>query len=65
MKRHGEEFTLDQGLEEVIVTYMDDEIREKVHFEMAPCTPEEFLRRYIELDPDFEQFLWEEFTIEM
>lgn len=50
---------------DVIATYMNDEIREKVHFELAPCTPEEFLKRYVELDPDFEELLISEFSIEM
>lgn len=27
---------------EDIVIYMDDEIRERVHFEMAPCGDKEF-----------------------
>lgn len=35
-----------------VVDLMDDDIREKVHSELAPCTNEEFLRRYLELDPD-------------
>ena len=34
---------------EVYVTMMDDEIREQVHAELAPCTDEEFLTRYQEL----------------
>jgi len=28
---------------------MDDTIREKVHLELAPCTNQEFLDRYMEL----------------
>lgn len=50
---------------DVIATYMDDEKREQVHDELAPCTPEEFLRRYIELEPEFESVLKEEFSIEL
>lgn len=34
---------------EVYVSMMDDEIREQVHAELAPCTDEEFLTRYQEL----------------
>lgn len=34
---------------DVIVNFMDDEIRERVHMEIAPCTEEEFLTRYLEL----------------
>lgn len=37
------------GLWDAIVEVMDDEIREKVHAELAPCTEEEFLARYLEL----------------
>lgn len=31
------------------VALMDEEIREQVHAELAPCTDEEFLERYQEL----------------
>jgi hypothetical protein len=34
---------------DVIVSMMDDETREKVHFELAPCTEKEFLTRYLEI----------------
>lgn len=44
-----------------ISTYMDDEKREEVHFELAPCSRQKFLDRYLELDPDFEILLKEEF----
>lgn len=37
----------------VIVNFMDDEIREQVHNELSPCTAEEFLARYLELAPEF------------
>ena len=36
------------GHEDVIVNYMDDEIREKLHWELTPCTFEEFLEAYME-----------------
>lgn len=36
-----------------IVELMDDEIREMVAGELAPCTEREFLGRYLELDPRF------------
>ena len=32
---------------DVIVSMMDDEIREAVHADMAPCTEEEFLTEYL------------------
>lgn len=40
-----------------IVSYMDDDIRESIHAELAPCTEEAFLRRYLELDLDFTSLL--------
>lgn len=46
---------------EAIVNLMNDEIRERVAFELAPCTEEEFLKRYLELDPDFQNVLDTEF----
>ena len=67
MLRSGviEKFTLSQEEMNVIATYMDDDIREKVHFELAPCEPVNFLRRYLELDkdPDFRDVLENEFNI--
>ena len=65
MTRYGEEYKLSEELLDTIATYMDDDKREKVHFELAPCEPEEFLKRYLELDPDFEDVLKSEFSIEL
>ena len=48
-----------------IASYMDDEIREELHNEIAPCEPEEFLKKYMERDPDFEELLESEFGIEL
>ena len=48
-----------------IINLMDDEIREQVHRELAPCTDMEFLRRYVELDPEFESVLESEFGVEL
>lgn len=48
---------------EAIVTYMNDEIREKVHAELAPCTETEFLKRYLEFDEEFYNLLNSEFNI--
>ena len=31
---------------EVAVMYMDDEIREEIHNELAPCTDQEFFNEY-------------------
>lgn len=65
MTRYGEEYKLSEELLDTIATYMDDDKREKVHFELAPCEPEEFLKRYLELDPDFEDVLKSEFSVEL
>ena len=40
-----------------LVALMDDDIREQVHRELAPCSNEEFLSRYLELDPAFDEVL--------
>lgn len=53
---------LTDNVMEEIALYMDDEIREQVHYELAPCTNEEFIDRYCELDPMFEEFLLNEFN---
>lgn len=65
MKRYGEDYKLDQNQMDVIASYMNDEIREDLHFKLAPCEPEEFLVAYVESDPDFEDLLKNEFGIEM
>lgn len=65
MRKYGEYQEVTQNEMDVIATYMNDEIREQVHGELAPCTPEEFLDRYCELDPDFEDLLKDEFSIEL
>lgn len=46
---------------DVWVNLMDDELREQVHAELAPCTDEAFLERYKQLH--FEKY-GEEFTID-
>ena len=53
---------LTQETFETICTYMDDEIRDHVHVTIdLPCTPEEFLNRYLALDPSFKEVLDSEF----
>lgn len=47
-----------------IATYMDDEIREELHGELAPCEHEEFIAAYLERDEDFEELLEQEFDFE-
>lgn len=63
MQRHGEDFKINNNLMDVIATYMDDDIREGVHCDLAPCTAEEFLTEYIKRDPKFEELLRVEFSI--
>lgn len=57
--------SIDNKTMEAIVVYMDDDLREQVHRELAPCTHEEFLKRYCELDESFESLLSNEFSIEI
>ena len=64
MKRYGKEINITNELMNTITSYMDNEIRETVHFELAPCTNEEFIKRYLELDPDFVELLENEFGLE-
>lgn len=52
-------------LMEAIASYMDDNGREHVHCELAPCTNEEFLIRYCELEPDFTELLKTEFSVDI
>lgn len=63
MLRYGKEFTLTQELLGGIATYMDDDIRERLHCEIAPCEPEFFLKEYLKRDPRFEELLHDEFGI--
>ena len=52
------------SLDEIAV-YMNDDIREQVHAELAPCTPKNFLTRYLQLDCKFINLLLSEFNIEI
>lgn len=56
---------IDEKTMVIINNLMNDDIREMVHREIAPCTYEEFLRRYCELDTGFEDILKTEFSIEL
>ena len=51
---------IENGLFEAAVNMMDDEIREEVHADLAPCSDLEFLVEYIQRH---EQKFGEEFTI--
>ncbi len=48
-----------------IAIFMDGSIREQVHRELASCSNNEFIKRYCELDPDFENILKSEFGIDI
>lgn len=50
---------------DIVASYMNDDIREDVHCELAPCTPAEFIARYLEFDPEFEAILKSEFSLEV
>lgn len=63
MKRCGEDFILSEEFLDTIAALMDDETREAVHAELAPCTPDSFLKRYLEISPAFESILDSEFGI--
>ncbi len=49
---------LDTETWESIASYMNDDIREQVHFELAPCTATEFMERYLELDEEFAEIAY-------
>ena len=44
-----------------IADYMNDEIREQLHSELAPCENEDFIKAYLEKDPEFINMLENEF----
>ena len=60
MKSYNE---IEKNTWENIATYMNDEIREQVNTELAPCSQDEYMRRYLELDPEFADLLGSEFGI--
>ena len=65
-KQEGEKMKkVEDKTMDAIVVLMDSDLREKVHFEIAPCSNEEFLKRYCELNPQFESVLKSEFGIEL
>ena len=44
---------------------MNEALREKVHAELAPCTNDQFVRRYCQLDPGFADTMYNEFNIDV
>ena len=65
MMRHGQREVLKQELLDVIATYMNDDIREDIAFELAPCSPDEFITEYVKRDPKFVDLMKSEFSIEI
>jgi len=50
---------------DTIASYMDDEIREDLNADLAPCSNEYFLTEYVKCDPDFDVLLMNEFNIDI
>ena len=48
---------------DAIASYMDDDIREELHFKLAPCSHRRFLKAYCKRDPEFAELLKKEFDI--
>lgn len=42
----------ERNMWDTVVWYMDDETREAIQFDLAPCTDEEFLSAYLERAED-------------
>lgn len=42
-----------------LAMYMHSHIRERLHMELAPCTPEKFIEEYLKEDQEFETVLRE------
>ena len=47
MKKDIVKEIIEHGDYDIAVQLMDDELREDIHIDLAPCTKEEFLREYI------------------
>lgn len=45
--------TLTQRELDCVAVSMDDDIREQIHSDIAPCEPGEFLTAYLSADRDF------------
>lgn len=63
-------YEIDMSLMNEIGSYMDDEIREDLHDDLATIDPtasdnERFLRAYCDRDDEFESLLKHEFDIEL
>ena len=47
---------------DAIVNYMDDDIREELHIQLAPCSEKLFIAEYLKRDPGFSVVLSNEFS---
>ena len=63
--RYGELIDLenDDYFWEVLVSHMNDELRERVHNYKEPCTRTEFLEVYCDCDQLYESFIQMEFGV--
>ena len=43
----------------ILADYMNWELREELHSELAPCSNEKFIMEYLKRDPEFEMILKE------
>ena len=50
---------IENGFYESVVELMDDEIREQLHMELAPCTDAEFMTAYLEAHENKYQMAFE------
>lgn len=60
----SEQVLSEQVLNDIAI-YMNDNIREELHFRLAPCEPDLFLREYVKRNPAFAELLKTEFGIEV
>lgn len=65
MSGYTKKYTFDSKRNDAIASYMDDEIREDLHQELAPCSFEEFLNAYVKRDEKFKEILTNEFSIDI
>lgn len=52
----------DKRMRDYIASYMQDDIREDLHEDLAPCSFSDFLRAYVDADPEFYTLLKSEFS---
>lgn len=48
-----------------ICSYMDDDLREAVHSDLAPCSGQAFIDEYIKRDPDFIEVICDIFGVDL